>query len=90
LKAVDVQLLRDAALVIDAEHTYNTSSYTWAPVIDGYFLTQTLSQATIKGQVNTEFGFGMYNTFEGSRHLLSNYAPYIYFKPRTELHSART
>ena len=65
LKAVDVQTIRTAALQISGSHTYNTSSYTWAPVIDGRFLTQSLSQATIKGEVNLDFGFGMYNTHEG-------------------------
>lgn len=66
LKSVDVQTIRTAALAISGSHTYNTSSYTWAPVIDGKFLTQSLSQATIKGQVNIDFGFGMYNTHEGT------------------------
>ena len=65
LKNLPVQTLRDANLVVAASHTYNSSSYTWAPVIDGCFLTQTLSEATMKGQVNTEFSWGMYNTHEG-------------------------
>lgn len=67
LKGVDVQVIRTASLVISGSHTYNTSSYTWAPVIDGKFLTQTLSQATIKGEVNIDFGWGMYNTHEGNQ-----------------------
>ena len=66
LKAVDVQTIRTAALAISGSHTYNTSSYTWAPVIDGTFLPQSLSQATKTGQVNIDFGFGMYNTHEGT------------------------
>ncbi|TAQ90460.1 hypothetical protein B7494_g1182 [Chlorociboria aeruginascens] len=65
LKTVDVQAIRDASLQISSSHTYNTSSYTWAPVIDGRFLTQTLSQASLKGETNIDFGFGMYNTHEG-------------------------
>jgi carboxylesterase type B len=65
LKEVDVQVIREAALQISASHTYNTSSYTWAPVIDGRFLTQSLSQATINGEVNIDVGWGMYNTHEG-------------------------
>ncbi|KAG0650660.1 putative secreted lipase [Hyphodiscus hymeniophilus] len=65
LKSVDVQTIRTAALAISGSHTYNTSSYTWSPVIDGKFLTQSLSQATFKGQVNIDFGWGMYNTHEG-------------------------
>lgn len=65
LKAADVQTLRAAALFISGSHTYNTSSYTWAPVIDGHFLDQPLSQATAKGAVNIDYGWGMYNLFEG-------------------------
>lgn len=65
LKAVDVQTLRTAALAVSGSHTYNTSSYTWAPVIDGSFLTQPLSSATAAGAVNIDVGFGMYNLHEG-------------------------
>lgn len=66
LKAVDVQTIRTAALAISGSHSYNTSSYTWAPVIDEGFLSQSLSQATINGRVNIDFGWGMYNTHEGT------------------------
>ncbi|RAH70447.1 putative carboxylesterase [Aspergillus aculeatinus CBS 121060] len=65
LKAVDVQTIRDASLVIDASHTYTTSSYTWAPVIDGEFLIDTLSEATARGTLPTDFIWGMYNSHEG-------------------------
>lgn len=66
LKAVDVQTLRDASLIVSSSHQYNTSSNTWAPVIDGKFLTQSLTDATRKRQVNIDFGFSMYNSHEGS------------------------
>lgn len=65
LKSVDAGILTLAALQISGSHTYNTSSYTWAPVIDGSFISQPLSEATLKGDVNIDFGFGMYNTHEG-------------------------
>lgn len=65
LKEVDVQVIREAALEISGSHTYNTSSYTWAPVVDGRFLTQSFSEATRKGEVNIEVGWGMCNTHEG-------------------------
>ncbi|KAF2169774.1 hypothetical protein M409DRAFT_20188 [Zasmidium cellare ATCC 36951] len=65
LKSVDVQTLRDASLRISASHTYNTSSYTWAPVIDGHFLRESLSKATSRCAVNIDHGFGMYNLHEG-------------------------
>ena len=66
LKKADVQTLRTASLQIAASHTYNTSSYTWGPVIDSAFLNQTLSQATLNGRVNIDFGLSMYNTHEGT------------------------
>lgn len=65
LKSIDVQTIRTAALAISGSHTYNTSSYSWAPVIDGIFLTQSLSAATVSGAVNINNGFGMYNLHEG-------------------------
>lgn len=65
LKNVDVQTIRTAALAISGTHTYNTSSYTWAPVIDGTFLVEPLSVAATKGLVNIDFGWGMYNEYEG-------------------------
>ena len=37
LKRADVQTLRTAALAVSGSHTYNTSSYTWAPVIEPNF-----------------------------------------------------
>ncbi|OBT69896.1 hypothetical protein VE03_00662 [Pseudogymnoascus sp. 23342-1-I1] len=69
LKAVDVQTLRDASLIVSSSHQYNTSSNTWAPVIDGKFLTQSLTDATRKRQVNIDFGFSMYNSHEGENFL---------------------
>lgn len=65
LKTISVDVLRTAALAISGSHTYNTSSYSWAPVIDDTFLTQPLSVATAKGAVNIDYGFGMYNLHEG-------------------------
>ncbi|KAH8154968.1 uncharacterized protein LAJ45_01501 [Morchella importuna] len=66
LKEVDVQKIRDANQIINAMHTTTTSSYTWAPVIDGEFLRESLSSATEKGRVNSDYAIGMYNRFEGS------------------------
>lgn len=55
LKSADLQTMRNASLIIDASHTYNTTSYTWAPVIDGRFLTKRLSEIEV-GEVNIEYG----------------------------------
>ena len=65
LKSADVQTLRTAALAISGSHTYNTSSYTWAPVLDGTFLRSPLSHATARREVNIDDGLGMYNLHEG-------------------------
>lgn len=65
LKKADLQTLRNASLAVGASHTYNSSSYTWAPVIDGRFLTKPLSEAAAAGEVSIEYGWGMYNTHEG-------------------------
>lgn len=63
LKSVDVQTIRNASLEISESHQWTTSSFTWAPVIDGDFLRKPLSHAT--SQVNAEQVFSMYNTHEG-------------------------
>ncbi|KAJ5140466.1 hypothetical protein N7448_003874 [Penicillium atrosanguineum] len=75
LKSVDVQSIRDASLVIDADSTWTTSSYTWAPVIDGEFLVDTLAEA-VGGALDTEFLWGMYNTHEGQ-----NFVPPVDITP---------
>ncbi|KAJ5087953.1 hypothetical protein N7456_011569 [Penicillium angulare] len=71
LKSVDVQTIRDASLIIDDDSTYTTSSYTWAPVIDGEFLHDTLTDAVSSGTLNTEYIWGMYNTHEGQNFIPS-------------------
>lgn len=69
LKNVDVQVIRDASLVISADHTYTTTSYTWAPVIDDEFLLSTLTEATAphhRGhRLKTDHILATYNTHEG-------------------------
>ncbi|KAJ5523345.1 hypothetical protein N7513_012889 [Penicillium frequentans] len=74
LKSADVQAIRDASLIIDADNTYTTSSYTWAPVIDGEFLADTLTEAVDKGNLKTDFIWGMYNTHEGQNFIPSGLA----------------
>ena len=65
LKQVDIQKIRDASQKLAASHTHTTSSYTWAPVIDGEFIQEPLSVATAKGRLNAELAWGMYNSHEG-------------------------
>ncbi|KAJ5677560.1 uncharacterized protein N7477_003193 [Penicillium maclennaniae] len=75
LKSVDVQSIRAASLIIDADNTWTTSSYTWAPVIDGQFLVDTLTEAVGGvGVLNTEFLWDLtvmangYNSSDASLH----------------------
>ncbi|KAJ0325318.1 hypothetical protein Brms1b_000624 [Colletotrichum noveboracense] len=65
LKKAEVQTIRDASLAISTSHQYNTSSFTWSPVIDGEFLREPLSEATEKGSVNMDLAFALHNTHEG-------------------------
>jgi carboxylesterase type B len=65
LKKADLQTLREASLFVESSHTYTTSSYTWAPVIDGKFLPRPLTDAVKSGRINVARAFGMYNTHEG-------------------------
>ncbi|TKX21366.1 hypothetical protein C1H76_6440 [Elsinoe australis] len=72
LKAADVQTLRNASLTVSASHTYNTSSYTWSPVIDDIFLNLPLSAAGPNIRSNLPGGaWGMYNTHEGENFIPS-------------------
>ncbi|KAL4791137.1 Alpha/Beta hydrolase protein [Aspergillus venezuelensis] len=66
LKKVDVQTIRDASLLISGDNKWTTTSYTWAPVIDGVFLHSTLSDAVSRpGTIKTEYIMAVYNTHEG-------------------------
>jgi carboxylesterase type B len=65
LKRADLDVLRTAAYTIRLSDKYGKSSFTWAPVIDGRFLTSKLSEATINRRMNGDYFFGSYNTYEG-------------------------
>ncbi|KAL4968662.1 putative carboxylesterase [Aspergillus stella-maris] len=66
LKQVSAQTIRDASLLISGENKWTTSSYTWAPVIDGSFLQMTLSDAVSRpGTIKTEYIMAVYNSHEG-------------------------
>lgn len=71
LKATDLQTLRTAALAVSGSHTYNTSSYTWAPVIGDEFLPLSLSQASGFISQNLQSAWGMYNLHEGENFIPS-------------------
>ncbi|PBP27679.1 hypothetical protein BUE80_DR001327 [Diplocarpon rosae] len=65
LKKADVKFFLNASFAIPSSHTWNTSSFTWAPVIDGMFLKRALSEVDVVDEVDIETGLGMYNTYEG-------------------------
>jgi carboxylesterase type B len=64
LKNTSLSVIQSANTIVANSHIYTTSQYTWAPVIDGIFLQQPLSQVT-SVDVNAEVAWGMYNTREG-------------------------
>ena len=66
LKSADLQVLRTAALQISTSNQYTTSSFTWGPVIDGTFLEKPLTEVTKKGDLDIDFGYGFYNSHEGT------------------------
>lgn len=65
LKSTDIQTIRNASLIADASHTYNTSLYTWAAVIDDSFIRKPLTEAVRERRTNTDLGFTTYNLHEG-------------------------
>jgi carboxylesterase type B len=65
LKNADLQLLRDVALKMVDSHIYNTSSFTFGPVIDDQFLTSPLSEVVKAGKLNTNTVLTSYNLHEG-------------------------
>ncbi|KAI6364339.1 hypothetical protein MCOR25_005679 [Pyricularia grisea] len=65
LKTADVQAIRQAALLVADSHVYTTSTFTWAPVMDGRFLRRPLSSLAASGKSGISAGFAMYNTHEG-------------------------
>lgn len=65
LKSVAVQELRDVSLNLTTSQQYTTSSFTWGPVIDDSFLTQSLSTAISHKQLNSDLLLTSYNLHEG-------------------------
>ncbi|KAF2401153.1 carboxylesteras-like protein [Trichodelitschia bisporula] len=64
LRGVESGKLAIAAGKISGVKKYTTSTFLWAPVVDGVFLKTGLSEAVKKG-LDVEMGFGMYNAHEG-------------------------
>ncbi|KAL1650785.1 hypothetical protein SLS58_000903 [Diplodia intermedia] len=66
LKAADVQAIRDASLAISALNKNTTSSFNWAPVVDGDFLRSPLSAVrTLGGGAGVAVVWSSFNTHEG-------------------------
>ncbi|KAL0259443.1 hypothetical protein SLS55_005180 [Diplodia seriata] len=64
LKAADVQAIRDASLAISALNKNTTSSFNWAPVVDGDFLRSPLSAVRTLG-ADVDVVWSSFNTHEG-------------------------
>jgi carboxylesterase type B len=65
IKNIDIQRIRDAALTMSNDHIYNTSSFTWAPVVDRDFIQTTLTEAIKRGRMNADFAMSTFNAHEG-------------------------
>jgi carboxylesterase type B len=65
LKAVDVQAILDANQIINNANKYTTSSFNWAPVIDGEFIKERLSVQSKEGRLNGQNQIGTFCEYEG-------------------------
>jgi carboxylesterase type B len=74
LKEVDVQKLRDSALKLSTSQQYATASFTYGPVIDDKFLTESLSSVVEKGELNAEKVMTSYNLHEGENFIPPGFA----------------
>lgn len=74
LKTADLQKLRDTALKLSTSQQYTTSSFTWGPVVDDAFLTESLSEVVRKGRVNADTILTSYNLHEGENFIPPSFA----------------
>ncbi|KAF1942201.1 putative carboxylesterase [Clathrospora elynae] len=74
LKDVDVQRLRDSALKLSTSQQYTTATFTYGPVIDNTFLTETLSEVVSRGGLNAPTVMASYNLHEGENFIPPGFA----------------
>lgn len=65
LKELDFSEIRAASYVLNGSHTFNTSSYTWSPVIDDEFLGKSLTESTTGTLGTVENIVSIYTTYDG-------------------------
>ena len=65
LKDAEMEVILQAADTIRYSKRYTTSTYAWAPVIDGDFLRESLSSALEAKHLNPEVAIGTWNLHEG-------------------------
>ncbi|KAI4601494.1 hypothetical protein KJ359_011623 [Pestalotiopsis sp. 9143b] len=70
LKAVGVDVVRNASYAMVSGDLYGPTSYPWGPIIDGQFLARPLSEVTASAGA-VELAFSMYNTHEGENFVSS-------------------
>lgn len=64
LRSLDLSTIMNASAAV-AER-YMSPHYVWAPVVDGSFLRETLTEAVAGGRLNAELVWGMFNSDEGA------------------------
>lgn len=74
LKTADLQALRDSALRLSTSQQYKTSAFTFGPVIDDKFLTQSYSSIIRSGKLNAESVLTSYNLHEGENFIPPGFA----------------
>jgi carboxylesterase type B len=74
LKSADLQALRDSALRLSTSLQYTTSAFTFGPVIDDKFLTESLSSVICNGTLNADFVLTSYNLHEGENFIPPGFA----------------
>jgi carboxylesterase type B len=87
LKKASVETITNAAASMASSGSYGPSSFTWAPVIDGEFLSMPLSKAVKMGAIQLESGWGMYNTHEGKQILFVTSCSRLLTEYRRKFHT---
>jgi hypothetical protein len=68
-KTVDVQKIQAPALKMSSDYKYTTSTFAWAPVIDGTLLVESLTSASSRSSLSIPLAHNVFNSHEGENFL---------------------